>query len=381
MNGGQTTASLYHAATKAKADLSAVQVQAKLSVVDPDQLESIVPKISEFANSQNKVNTADFSANHPFHVKVEELSRTIWAPAADGSQHMTRWFYERARGQYADELARERTPARQRKFREVHPASQRFTKTDLAKYENTWDQLPANVSLGAEKNFREFMLRLKERGDYLPDGEYLERLIAKAILFKRSGKLIGALALGGYRAQTVTYTLALIANRTGQRLNLADIWRRQTLTAELESTIETLAPRVHETLLAAPGKGNVGEWAKKPTCWAAMQKLDWEPSSALSLQLVPASRATRTRNESSVAEVLSAEERTAMDAVLAVYAVSWFELAAWAKQTDNFQSWERGLAFSLGRLRSADKEPSRKQAVQGERILAEARRLGFRHAE
>ena len=53
--------------------------------------------------------------------------------------------------QYADELARERTPARQRQFREVHPPGQRFTKTDLAKFENTWDQLPYAVALGAEK--------------------------------------------------------------------------------------------------------------------------------------------------------------------------------------------------------------------------------------
>lgn len=381
VNGGQTTASLYHAATKAKADLSAVQVQAKLSVVDPEQLESIVPKISEFANSQNKVNTADFSANHPFHVKVEELSRTIWAPAPDGSQHMTRWFYERARGQYADELARERTPARQRKFREVHPAAQRFTKTDLAKYENTWDQLPHIVALGAEKNFREFTLRLKDRGDFLPDPEYFQRLIGKAILFKRSEKLIGGLALGGYRAQTVTYTLGLIAHRTGQRLNLDDIWRRQALTKELEDAIEYLAPKVHDVLLAAPGKGNVGEWAKKPACWAAVQRLAWEPASGLTRQLVTASRATRTRNESSVTEVLSDDDRTAMDAVLALQPASWFELSAWAKQTENLQSWQRGLAFSLGRLRSEGKEPSRKQAVQGEKILAEAQRLGFRPAE
>jgi AIPR protein len=381
VNGGQTTASLYHAATKAKANLSEVHVQAKLSVVDADHLESIVPRISEFANSQNKVNTADFSANHPFHVRVEELSRTVWAPAADGSHHMTRWFYERARGQYADELARERTPARQRKFRDVHPTAQRFTKTDLAKYENTWDQLPFVVALGAEKNFREFTIRLQARGDFLPDQEYFERLIGKAILFKRAEKLIGALRLGGYRAQTVTYVLSLIAHRTGQRLDLGDIWRRQLLSRELELAIDALAPRIHEVLLAAPGRGNVGEWAKKPACWTAVEKLAWEPPAALERQLLTSSRATRTRNESSMVETLTDEERAAMAAVLGVSAAAWFQLAAWAKQTDNLQAWQRGLSFSLGRLLSAGKEPSRKQAIQAERILAEARRLGFQETQ
>ena len=59
-------------------------VQAKLSVVEPTDLMSLVPRISQFANSQNKVNMADFSANDPFHVELEKLSRTVWAPAAEG---------------------------------------------------------------------------------------------------------------------------------------------------------------------------------------------------------------------------------------------------------------------------------------------------------
>ena len=224
------------------------------------------------------------------------------------------------------------------------------------------------------------MLRLEKRGRFTPTPSYFEALVAKAILLPlRSGSSVDfSWAATGPRPWR---TLAKLLNVTGQRVDLDAIWKSQELSDALATAIEDLGTTVHATLLESAGSKNVSEWAKKPTCWAAMQKLDWEPSSALSLQLVPASRATRTRNESSVAEVLSAEERTAMDAVLAVYAVSWFELAAWAKQTDNFQSWERGLAFSLGRLRSADKEPSRKQAVQGERILAEARRLGFRHAE
>ncbi len=106
VNGGQTTASLHHAATRDKADLAGIAVQAKLTVVQADVIDDMVPYISKYSNTQNKVTGADFSANHPFHVQLEELSRTVWAPAPDGSQKQTRWFYERARGQYADELAR-----------------------------------------------------------------------------------------------------------------------------------------------------------------------------------------------------------------------------------------------------------------------------------
>ena len=148
VNGGQTTASLYQSVHKDKADISGIYVQTKLTVVDRDRMDEIVPLISRYANNQNKVNEADFSANDPFHIRIEELSRTIWAPAVDGTQRQTRWFYERARGQYADAKNRESTPAKQKAFTLTHPNAQKFTKTDLAKFEYTWDQLPHIVSLG-----------------------------------------------------------------------------------------------------------------------------------------------------------------------------------------------------------------------------------------
>ena len=88
------------------------------------------------------------------------------------------WFYERARGQYADMLSRETTTLRRKQFKETHPV---FTKTDLAKYENTWDQLPSK-SVKARENFRRFTLRLDERKAALPDEKYFQNLVAKAIL-------------------------------------------------------------------------------------------------------------------------------------------------------------------------------------------------------
>ena len=52
------------------------------------------------------------------------------------------------------------TIAERRKFRMMNPPRQKFTKTDVAKFSHSWAQFPYLVSLGAEKNFREFMLRL-----------------------------------------------------------------------------------------------------------------------------------------------------------------------------------------------------------------------------
>ncbi len=156
VNGGQTTVSIYQAARKDKADLVRVYVQAKLTIVNSDRIDEIVPLISRYANSQNKVSEADFLANDPFHIQIEELSRTIWVPATDGTQRQTRWFYERARGQYLEAKNRETTPAKKKVFEETYPKSQMFVKTDLAKFQHTWEQLPHIVSKGAQKNFAEF---------------------------------------------------------------------------------------------------------------------------------------------------------------------------------------------------------------------------------
>src|SRR5690606_1240300 len=102
VNGGQTTASIHAASRDAAADLSGVFVQMKLSIIDPGLSDEIVPRISEYANSQNRVNAADFFANHPYHVRMQEFSRRILAPSPDGTFRESKWFYERARGQYQD---------------------------------------------------------------------------------------------------------------------------------------------------------------------------------------------------------------------------------------------------------------------------------------
>ncbi len=73
----------------------------KLSVLESSEIsEKLVSEISRASNSQNKVDEADFFSNHPFHIKIQELSERNLAPAVDGNQYQTIWFYERARGQY-----------------------------------------------------------------------------------------------------------------------------------------------------------------------------------------------------------------------------------------------------------------------------------------
>ena len=278
VNGGQTTASIYQTARKDKADLSKVYVQAKLTIVKSDQIDidEIVPLISRYANSQNKVNEADFSANEPFHIQIEEFSRTIWASATDGSQRQTHWFYERARGQYLEAKNKETTPARKRIFEETYPKPQVFTKTDLAKFQHTFEQLPHFVSRGAQKNFAEFTARWTDKKDVaVLDSDYFKHLIAKAILFKTTEKIVQQQKFGGYRANIVTYTLSYLSASAPHHIDLDYIWKHQSLSIALQEIIKKVSVKVYEAIVAPPeGKSkNVTEWCKQLDCWNKVKDL------------------------------------------------------------------------------------------------------------
>ncbi len=376
VNGGQTTASIYHTAEKDKADISAVFVQAKLSVVQADQVDNIVPLISRYANSQNKVSEADFSANDPFHIKIEELSRIIWAPPQQGTMRQTRWFYERARGQYLDAKAREITPARKKTFENLHPPSQKFTKTDLAKYENTWNQIPYIVGLGAEKNFREFTIRLQDRGRFNVDSTYFEHLIAKAILFRRAEKLVQSQNYGGYRANIVTYTLSYLSHKSQQCIDLDKIWQKQDLSHALAEMIIKVSQIIWKNIINPPGGRNITEWCKKKECWETILNQDVELSDDFTSELIEISGNDNTRINRGILAP-DAQDIEKISKIMNISAETWFKLSAWAKQTNNLQPWQRGLSYSLGRLVSRGKTPSRKQADQGIRMLQEAKLLGF----
>ncbi|WP_422027534.1 AIPR family protein [Pyruvatibacter mobilis] len=280
VNGGQTTASLFHTRRRDKADLTHIFVQMKLSVIDNEESEKVVPRISEYANTQNRVQAADFFSNHAFHIRMEELSRRLWAPAGKGAQRETKWFYERARGQYADAQAK-LTPAEQRRFKAENPKPQMFTKTDLAKFENVWDDHPRFVNLGAEKNFARYAARIGKEWDKSPDSfneTYFKRAVARAIIFRATERMISAQPWynGGYRANIVAYTLAVLSDltrRRGRSLDFLRIWNSQEIGSLLEGTLTAIAPEVNDVLLRPPqGISNISEWAKRDACWTRMQE-------------------------------------------------------------------------------------------------------------
>lgn len=60
VNGGQTTASIHAARRAADELLKDIDFQMKLSIVPSILADTVVLRISEFSDSQNKINAADF---------------------------------------------------------------------------------------------------------------------------------------------------------------------------------------------------------------------------------------------------------------------------------------------------------------------------------
>jgi len=288
VNGGQTTAAIHYTFFKEKYDISDVLVQVKLTVLDnQNDMEIIVPKISQYANSQNTIKESDFASNEEFHIEIQKMSRSVWAPAKKGSQRDTHWYYERARGQYQVDKDRELTQKQKGIFSDRNPKNQRFTKTDLAKYENSWDQMPHTVSLGSQKNFRAYILKQKVDPLQIPDKYYFSLIVSKAILFKKTDDIIKKLDFGPYKGNYVTYTVALLSKLTNKRIDLEKIWLEQDLSPALQKFICQLASEVKNKITEGPsGTKNISEWCKKNECWASVQKIRIEIPESLKSELI-----------------------------------------------------------------------------------------------
>jgi hypothetical protein len=383
VNGGQTVASIARASKVDKCThLNKLAVQAKISVVKAGLLEELVPKISRYSNTQNNVNEADFASNDPFHISIEQLANTVWTP---GEQ--SRWFYERARGQY--EVAKQRngiTDLKKRNFEEQTPKAQKFSKVDLAKFYNCWDQKPDIVSQGAQKSFVEFMTNIANgHPNFKPDEEFYKHLIAKAIIYKASQKIATKHKFPGYRANAVAYTLSLVAFKTVGRINLKAIWDQQDISIALRDLITDWMPIVWNTIISSAGTRNVTEWAKKADCWHEIQLLDVSIPPEMEMEMLvgdPLPTVGKVARGGRAAE-LSTLDRQNINRVIRQKPEFLLQLGMWGKKTGELEQIQIDIVLTVSTYAAGGwmKIPSHKQAGHVVSALEIAKEANFVGAE
>lgn len=366
VNGGQTTASIYHTYKKDKADISGINVQIKLSLVkNHERFSDIVSRISEYANTQNKVSISDLSSNRPFHIELEKLSRLIVTPHTLEKPNQTRWFYERARGQYKNARMKEGfTKSKQKSFDLMCPKSQLFNKEELAKYQNCYKEIfdgkrlvigPHIVARGNQKNYAQFINHNEVKN---PDSIYFEDTIAKAIIFRSAEKIYGIKpnAIGDMRFLTVPYTISYLGYITDYKLDLYKIWKNQSISNQLSNFLYQLMVYVEKFIKSnAPGS-LYGEWAKKEECWIALK----EQSIKFDISTIENDFADSCNNvqrcKMTETDTVQQQIKEDIEKIKSISYKYWRKIEEWGKTSKELTEQQCNVAFTLiGRIRNNSK--------------------------
>jgi hypothetical protein len=380
VNGGQTTASIHKAGKGEKtgkyrgmkAELDKVFVHAKVTVIDRDKFDEMVPLISRYSNTQNKVTEVDLRANHAFHIGIERKSLNTWTQGES-----SKWFYERARGSYQTLKARRsNTPKKKAEFEAEFPTSQRISMQDLAKFENCWHEMPYVASLGGQKSFVNFMQRVGDRDEgWEPSVLDYKEFIARAILYKSAYKIARRLGMPGLQVHCCNYTVSALAYNTAKRINLEQIWNQHQISDALEATITEWVPIVMDKMVESAGARNQTEWFKKEDCWKAVRDTDLLISDTLQEELVgtpesqekPRSKAAKKK----AGKPLTNEDQNNIARCMEADADKWHQIAKWGQDSGELKDWECGISSTLSSYALAGwaKVPSSKQALRGVEIL------------
>lgn len=398
VNGGQTTASIYNTAKKDRADISNIFVQVKFSIIEKrEQYSEIVSRISRYSNTQNKVNDADFSANNPALVVFEKLSRYILSPITAQSNMQTCWFFERARGQYKTMRTREGfTKVKQSAFDKKYPKNQVFSKVELAKYINAYQEVyegkklviaPHLVVLGNEKNYAQFI------ANNLPDSEkkinnaYFEDAIAKCILFKNVDKRYGIKpnSIGEMKQVVVPYTISLLNKITDNKLDLYKIWKNQTISPELSDFIYELMKQVNQFIVDTYAGQHYIEKAKKEECWELVKNHTWCFNlKDIKIDLIDEKNPPKRNTNINIAEEELAQNKSAIKSIPPAL---WNEILQWGKDSELLditkQTIVSNIAYKLRQNKNIADEEYQKGvevldivAKQNEELLLKAEELG-----
>lgn len=397
VNGGQTTASIANTVLKAKknekVDLSHLYVPMKISVLEHSAAEHIIPKISEYSNSQNKVDASDFFSNHPFHIRMEGYSRKTAIPSINGNQFQQYWFYERTRGQYNQGKMKFRAGSSQLKqYSNKYPEKQVITMLDLAKYMEIYQGAPDVVSRGKQKMLQAFAEQIKkewQKSDEQFNAFYYRRVVALAIIYKRTDELIKQSAWykekRSYKANVIAYTLSIIfyyihTRHKGYELDFNRIWNAQGVYEELEDQIVLLSQEVYEFITGPRETENVTEWCKKEACWQRAKTYAWTFNDPFAYTLISKSEEKIEEKEEKSKRKL-ANEVDALKEIFARGSEYWNKMLQWGMERRLLSEKEISILKMIININMTGRIPTDKQAKvimqSRDRLIKEGMPLQF----
>ena len=161
VNGGQTTAAIYHCWKDGamKEQVEELRVFAKVVIVDRsdfDERDEMVAAISKYSNSQNKVDPATLESNNPHFKALARAADEL--PVPSGLKNSgTYWYFDRAPGRYVAQSKGEGST-----WSEMHPATQVIDKYEVAEAINSVTGRPNEAQKGKSGSFSAYRKFLKE---------------------------------------------------------------------------------------------------------------------------------------------------------------------------------------------------------------------------
>jgi len=378
VNGGQTTASLFHTEKKFKdVDLSQVFVQMKLTVIkDEDKKNETVPNISRYANSQNKVSELDLTSNNPILQRLEELSRTTFAIDPEDTNKQTIWFFERVKGQYREALNKEPTKSKQAAFKLKYPRNQVILKSSLAKYLNIWKQLPHHVAKGGQKNYNFFLKDVEKEFSTKkkPGRIYWQDAVANAILFNTVDKLFGRknqnpVGDTNIKSYTVAYTLSYFHHLTNSRINLGSIWEKQMIDKELEFELKEGLKFVYN-FLTSLDVALVSEAAKSEKTWERLkEKKDHPMNMQVISEYLISEKDLKARYQSDTSDTEEAEKYDKLQKITSQGLKFWDGLFKYNLGTSVLSNYQSSVASSISKKLIRSTSLTEREIDKGNEII------------
>ena len=396
VNGGQTTASIANTfihEKKGSVRLESLSVPMKVSVLEHEMSEKIIPKISQYSNSQNKVDASDFFSNHPFHVRMEDYSRKTPVPSVSGLQFSQYWFYERARGQYNQgkmKFAAKSSALRQ--YEQRYPKDQVITMLDLARYMMLYESRPDIVGKGRQKIMQLFSEGISKNWDTANEkynAFYYKRVVALAIVFKRMDALIKETTWykekKSYKANVIAYGMAVLFNyihksHKDYEIDFLRIWNNQNTYPELDEQLLITAKEVYDFITGPRETENVTEWCKKELCWNRAKNHDWTITDGFIYSLVEKEKLI----EENKTEVQSQKVSNEIDLLTEIFnrgTSYWKQVLQWGKTKGLLNEKEISILTLIVNMEYTGRIPSEKQAQvvanARERLISEGMPLQF----
>ena len=345
VNGGQTTNTIYSMFSR-NFDMQNAYVTLKISEInfeDEKKKEEAISYIARFANSQTQIKESDLAANIGYMLKLDDISKSEWTPV-NSARRNTQWFFERMRGQYDNAKGEPRTK-KAKDFVAQHPKKQRFTKTDIAKWEMAWAGRPDIASKGGEQSFDFFHKKSLKTDTIIVDRNYFHQLIAKAIIYQSISDICKQNGIKGYVNIICNYVLATLAWKSRENLDLDYIWNHQEIHPAMRVAIEQEADVVNKYIL------KLGQEGVNPSVKAKNEPF-WKDITLRMVGLPELDKALLSSNE----DELTAENQAKIEQFEKLPADTWRQLAVWGKDARKLSLLERKKLDHAYALANNDKK-------------------------